>query len=212
MSDYRYDQRVKYALDATAFILAGGKSSRMGRDKAFLQLRDETLLAHALKLVGAVAEEVRIVGDATKFSPFGRVVEDVYRNRGPLGGIHAALSASSIDLNLMLAVDLPFVDADFLQYLLSRARESTAIVTLPRAAGGLQPLCAVYRRPFAEIAEEALRNGRNKIDSLFAKAGTCVIEDDELVRAGFSSEMFHNLNTPDDLKKAQSSRHQGDAP
>jgi molybdopterin-guanine dinucleotide biosynthesis protein A len=112
----------------------------------------------------------------------------------------------------MLAVDLPFVDADFLQYLLSRARESTAIVTLPRAAGGLQPLCAVYRRPFAEIAEEALRNGRNKIDSLFAKAGTCVIEDDELVRAGFSSEMFHNLNTPDDLKKAQSSRHQGDAP
>jgi len=212
MSHYRYDQRVKYALDATAFILAGGKSSRMGRDKAFLQLRDETLLAHALKLVGAVAEEVRIVGDATKFSPFGRVVEDVYRNRGPLGGIHAALSASSTDLNLMLAVDLPFVDADFLQYLLSRARESTAIVTLPRAAGGLQPLCAVYRRPFAEIAEEALRNGRNKIDSLFAKAGTCVIEDDELVRAGFSSEMFHNLNTPDDLKKAQSSRHQGDAP
>jgi molybdopterin-guanine dinucleotide biosynthesis protein A len=212
MSHYRYDQRVKYALDATAFILAGGKSSRMGRDKAFLQLRDETLLAHALKLAGAVAEEVRIVGDATKFSPFGRVVEDVYRNRGPLGGIHAALSASSTDLNLMLAVDLPFVDADFLQYLLSRARESTAIVTLPRAAGGLQPLCAVYRRPFAEIAEEALRNGRNKIDSLFAKAGTCVIEDDELVRAGFSSEMFHNLNTPDDLKKAQSSRHQGDAP
>jgi molybdopterin-guanine dinucleotide biosynthesis protein A len=212
MSDYRYDQRVKYALDASAFILAGGKSSRMGRDKAFLQLRDETLLAHALKLAGAVAEEVRIVGDATKFSPFGRVVEDVYRNRGPLGGIHAALSASSTDLNLMLAVDLPFVDADFLQYLLSRARESTAIVTLPRAAGGLQPLCAVYRRPFAEIAEEALRNGRNKIDSLFAKAGTCVIEDDELVRAGFSSEMFHNLNTPDDLKKAQSSRHQGDAP
>jgi molybdopterin-guanine dinucleotide biosynthesis protein A len=212
MSDYRYDQRVKYALDATAFILAGGKSSRMGRDKAFLQLRDETLLAHALKLAGAVAEEVRIVGDATKFSPFGRVVEDVYRNRGPLGGIHAALSASSTDLNLMLAVDLPFVDADFLQYLLSRARESTAIVTLPRAAGGLQPLCAVYRRPFAEIAEEALRNGRNKIDSLFAKVGTCVIEDDELARAGFSSEMFHNLNTPDDLKKAQSSRHQGDAP
>jgi len=203
---------VKYALDATAFILAGGKSSRMGRDKAFLQLRDETLLAHALKLAGAVAEEVRIVGDATRFSPLGRVVEDVYRNRGPLGGIHAALSASSTDLNLMLAVDLPFVDADFLQYLLSRARESTAIVTLPRAAGGLQPLCAVYRRPFAEIAEEALRNGRNKIDSLFAKVGTCVIEDDELARAGFSSEMFHNLNTPDDLKKAQSSRHQGDAP
>lgn len=202
---------MKYALDATAFILAGGKSSRMGRDKAFLQLRDETLLAHALKLSAAITKEVKIVGDATKFSAFGRVVEDVYPNRGPLGGIHAALSTSSTDLNLMLAVDLPFVGADFLQYLLARARESTAIVTLPRAAGGLQPLCAVYRRPFAEIAEEALRNGRNKIDSLFAKAGTCVIEDDELVRAGFSSEMFRNLNTPDDLEKAQSSHRQGHA-
>ncbi len=202
---------MKYALDATAFILAGGKSSRMGRDKAFLQLRDETLLAHALKLSAAITKEVKIVGDATKFSAFGRVVEDVYPNRGPLGGIHAALSTSSTDLNLMLAVDLPFVGADFLQYLLARARESTAIVTLPRAAGGLQPLCAVYRRPFAEIAEEALRNGRNKIDSLFAKAGTCVIEDDELVRAGFSSEMFRNLNTPDDLEKAQSSHCQGHA-
>jgi len=211
MSDSKYDQQVKNATGVTAFILAGGKSSRMGSDKAFLHLGDETLLAHALKLAGAVTEEVKIVGDATKFSPFGRVVEDVYRNRGPLGGIHAALSASSIDLNLMLAVDLPFVDADFLQYLLARARGSTAIVTLPRAAGGLQPLCAVYRRPFAEIAEEALRNGRNKIDSLFAKAGTCVIEDDELVRAGFSPEMFRNLNTPDDLEKAQSSHGQGHA-
>src|SRR5579872_2166094 len=123
----------------------------MGRDKAFLQLRDETLLAHALKLWAAITKEVKIVGDATKFSAFGRVVEDVYPNRGPLGGIHAALSTSSTDLNLMLAVDLPFVGADFLQYLLTRARESTAIVTLPREIGGLQPLCAVYRRPFAEI-------------------------------------------------------------
>ena len=108
----------------------------------------------------------------------------------------------------MLAVDLPFVDADFLLYLLSRARESTAMVTLPRAAGRLQPLCAIYQRAFCEAAEESLRNGRNKIDSLFAKVGTCVIDDDELVHAGFSSEMFRNLNTPDDLEKAKSLRHQ----
>ena len=60
------------ALDVTAFILAGGKSSRMGSDKAFLQLGDETLLAHALKLAGAVTGDVKIVGDAGKFSVFGR--------------------------------------------------------------------------------------------------------------------------------------------
>jgi molybdenum cofactor guanylyltransferase len=149
---------------------------------------------------------VRIVGDAKKFADFGRVVEDVYRGRGPLGGIHAALSSSATELNLMLAVDLPFVGPEFLEYLLLRAQESGAMITVPRAGGGLQPLCAVYRREFAEVAEQSLHEGKNKIDSLFATVGTRVIEEDELGRAGFSAEMFRNLNTPEELEKAKSLR------
>jgi molybdopterin-guanine dinucleotide biosynthesis protein A len=151
-----------------------------------------------------MAGEVRIVGDAKKFAAFGRVVEDVYRDRGPLGGIHGALSSSPTELNLMLAVDLPFVDAKFLKYLLLRARESGAMVTVPRAGGGLQPLCAVYRRGFVDAADESLRDGKNKIDPLFGRVVTCVIEEDELMRAGFSVEMFRNLNTPQELEKARS--------
>ena len=203
-----YDQRVKDETEFgfTTFILAGGKSSRMGSDKAFLQLGDETLLSRALKVAGAVTGEVWIVGDAKKFAAFGRVIEDVYRDRGPLGGIHGALSSSATELNLMLAVDLPFVGPEFLEYLLLRARESGAMVTVPRAGGGLQPLCAAYRRGFAEVAEQSLREGKNKIDSLFATVGTCVIEEDELVRAGFSAEIFRNLNTPEELEKAKKSR------
>jgi molybdopterin-guanine dinucleotide biosynthesis protein A len=191
-------------IDVTTFVLAGGKSSRMGSDKAFLRLGDETLLAHAMKLAGVVAKEVHIVGDAAKFAAFGQVVEDVYRDRGPLGGIHGALSSSMTPLNLMLAVDLPFVIAKFLEYLLSRARESGAMVTLPRADGGLQPLCGVYQRGFVEVAEQSLRDGKNKIDSLFKRVETCVIEEDELLRAGFSVEMFRNLNTPQELEQARS--------
>ncbi len=182
-----YDQRVKDGteLDVTAFVLAGGKSSRMGSDKAFLRFGDETLLCRALKVAGVVAEEVRIVGDAKKFAAFGRVVEDVYRDRGPLGGIHAALSSSATELNLILAVDLPFVDSKFLEYLLLRAQESGAIVTVPRAGGGLHPLCGVYQRGFVEVAEQSLRDGKNKIDSLFERVVTCVIEEDELMRSWF---------------------------
>jgi len=206
MFDNRYDQRVKNALGLTAFILAGGKSSRMGRDKAFLQLGEETLLARALRLAGAVTEDIRIVGNATKFSALGHVVEDIYRDQGPLSGIHAALSGAQTELNLVLAVDLPFMDTDFLNYLLTRARHSEAIVTLPRVAERLQPLCAIYRRAFAAVAEESLRNGKNKIDSLFAKVGTCVIEEQELTHGGFSPAIFRNLNTPDDLEKARSSQ------
>jgi molybdopterin-guanine dinucleotide biosynthesis protein A len=200
-----YDQRVSdgTASDVTVFVLAGGKSSRMGRDKAFLQLGDETLLSRAIKLAGAVAKEVRIVGDARKFAGFGQVVEDVYRDRGPLGGIHAALSSSATEWNLMLAVDLPFVRPELLKYLLQRAHESDATVTVPQAGGGLQPLCAVYQHSFAETAEQSLRDGKNKIDLLFGQVKTCVIDEDELARAGFSAEMFRNLNTPEELEQAR---------
>jgi molybdenum cofactor guanylyltransferase len=203
-----YDQRVKDGIEfgVTAFVLAGGKSSRMGKDKAFLRLGVETLLSQALQVARAVATEVRIVGDAKKYAAFGRVVEDVYRDRGPLGGIHAALSSSATKLNLMLAVDLPFVGSEVLKYLLLRARESGAMAVVPRASGGLQPLCAVYRRGFAEAAEQSLREGKNKIDSLFARVETCFIEENELVRAGFSVEMFRNLNTPEEFEVAKGVR------
>jgi molybdopterin-guanine dinucleotide biosynthesis protein A len=201
-----YDQRVNSGgeFGVTAFVLAGGKSSRMGSDKAFLRFGDDTLLSRALKAARAVTTEVWIVGDAKNFASLGRVIEDVYRDRGPLGGIHAALSSSSTDLNLMLAVDVPFVGAEFLDYLLLQARKSGAMVTVSRTGDGLQPLCAAYRRGFVEVAEQSLREGKNRIDSLFAKVETRLIEQDELVRAGFSAEMFRNVNTPEDLERAKS--------
>jgi len=190
--------------DVTAFVLAGGKSTRMGADKAFVRWGDETLLDRALKLARAVAEEVRIVGDGKKFGGFGcQVVEDIYRDRGPLGGIHAALNTSKSELHLVLAVDLPLMTLEFLDYLIRQARQAGATVTVPKIAGGLQPLCAVYRKEFASIAEGSLKAGDNKIDPLFARLDTRVIEEKEIMRAGFSAEIFSNMNTPEDLKQAK---------
>ena len=147
--------------EVSAFVLAGGKSSRMGADKAFVELGGHRLLARALALAGAVASDVRIVGSAQKFTGQGRVVEDEFPNCGPLGGIHAALRASQSELNLVLAVDLPFVEVGFLKYLLTEAEASKAVVTVPHTGGGWQPLCAVYRREFAAVAETALRQSKN---------------------------------------------------
>jgi len=186
----------------TAFILAGGKSKRMGADKAFLQLGCQTLLMRALGLAATAAKEVRIVGEPERFLPFGRVVQDVFPGRGPLGGIHAALSESETELNLMLAVDLPFVESRFLAYLIASACQCAAVVTVPRAAGGWQPLCAVYRREFAAVAERALQKGKNKIDALFSQVETRAISEEELLRTGFSMNMFRNLNTPAEWQKA----------
>lgn len=195
-----YDRRMESAsADITTFILAGGKSTRMGMEKAFVLLEGRTLLARMLDVARSVTAEVRIVGNPAKFQPFAPVVEDVFPGCGPLGGIHAALRSSQTDLNLILAVDVPFVSFALLQFLITRSRESAATVTVVRTSGGLQPLCAMYRRAFADIAEGALRAGRYKIDALFEDGKTEVIAEEELRVAGFSPELFRNLNTPEDL-------------
>jgi molybdopterin-guanine dinucleotide biosynthesis protein A len=189
--------------DTAAFILAGGKSTRMGADKAFVDLNGRTLLARALDLARSVTSEVYIVGDAARFSAFAPVVEDIFRGCGPLAGIHAALRSSQRELNLILAVDLPFVSFALLQQLLTRARSTPhALVTVPRSAAGWQPLCAVYRRPFADATETALKTGQYKIDALFENVQVQTIKEEELTEAGFAPRMFHNLNTREELEMA----------
>jgi molybdopterin-guanine dinucleotide biosynthesis protein A len=188
--------------DVTIFVLAGGKSTRMGTDKAFVAFEGRTLLARSLDLARSVTSDVRVVGSREKFGPFAPVVEDLFRDCGPLGGIHAALLAARTKLNVMLAVDMPFVSRAFLEYLIDKARDAPdTTVVVPRCEGGRQPLCAVYRREFAAAAENALRAGRNKIDLLFDGVQTRVIDQKELENAGFAANIFRNLNTPEELER-----------
>jgi molybdopterin-guanine dinucleotide biosynthesis protein A len=185
-----------------AFILAGGRSSRMGTDKVFLELAGKPLIARAVELAHEVADDVKIVGEPEKFAGYGAVVADVYRDRGPLGGIHAALTKSEAELNLMLPVDLPFIPARFLKYLLALAESSNATVTVPSLAGYFQPLCAVYRKSFLIPAERALANGRNKIDQLFREVSLSTVSEQDMAASGFNSSIFRNLNTPEDWEQA----------
>jgi len=190
--------------DVAGFVLAGGLSIRMGADKAFLELSGRSLLENALDLLRSVCADVHIVGSPSKFSSFGAVVADIFGNRGPLGGIHAALSASSAELNLIVAVDLPFLDRRFLGYLVKTSAESTALVTLPRCSGRYEPLCGVYRKQFGNFANAALETGRNKIDALFSEISVRTIEDDELAANNFAPAMFRNVNTPEEWERAKS--------
>jgi phospholipid/cholesterol/gamma-HCH transport system ATP-binding protein len=192
--------------DCAAFVLVGGKSSRMGADKAFLPLEGRTLLERALQLARSVTDDVRIVTPRIpneKFADYGPVVEDVYKDAGPLGGIHAALTSTCRDLNLILAVDIPFISREVLEYILAEAHGSQAMITVPRVGGRFQPLCAVYSRDFAPVAERALVEGRNKIDTLFSQVPTRVVEEEELARFAFSPSMFDNLNNREDLELAR---------
>jgi molybdopterin-guanine dinucleotide biosynthesis protein A len=192
------------------FILAGGKSSRMGpnTDKAFLDFHGQTLLERALTVAGMVCDRVTIVGDPGRFakygsSEYGPVVADIFPGCGPLAGIHAALVHSTAELNLMLAVDMPFVSRELLAFLFAAAEPSDAIITVPRTGKGFQPLCAVYRRDFSTVAEQALRAGKYKVDAAFSSVPVQVIEENELAAAGFSERSFFNVNTPQDRLAAE---------
>src|SRR5262249_6966223 len=167
-----------------------------------LELGGKPLLQRAMELAGVAAPDVKIVGDPTKYASFGRVVADIYAGHGPLGGIHAALVNTPTDLNLILATDLPFVAPAFLRHLIMTARATDALITVPKLDEYFEPLCAVYRRKFGEIAQAALQQGRNKVDALFEDKITRVLTRDEFVRAGFQSTMFRNLNSPEDLAQA----------
>ena len=197
------------------FVIAGGKSSRMGADKAFLDFGGQTLLDRALAVMGTVCERVAIVGDPARFAKYESsqseslkyqsVVADIFSGCGPLAGIHAALVHSPAELNLMLAVDMPFVSKELLGFIFTAAadEDNHAIITVPRTSHGFQPLCAVYRREFSTTAEEALRAGKYKIDAAFSGVAIRVIEEVELVAAGFAEQSFFNVNTPQDRVAAE---------
>jgi molybdenum cofactor guanylyltransferase len=192
------------AFSSAGFILAGGKSSRLGVDKAFLEFQGRTLLERAIETLQVVCNTVTIVGNPAKFASYGAVVTDAYTDCGPLGGIHAALAQSSSEMNFVMAVDMPFVSREFLSFLRTTAMASDALVVVPRTSKGFQPLCALYRRDFGAPAEAALRAGKYKIDAVFPSVAVRVINEEDLLKGGFTERIFLNINTPDDLRDADS--------
>ena len=132
----------------SGFVLAGGKSTRMGQDKAAVTLNGLTLLEHALAALRQVCRDVAILGKHDLYGSLGPVYEDIFPGCGPLGGIHAALSNSQTRFNLIIAVDTPFLAPEFLSYLAERAMDSGAVVTTPEIDDYAQPLCTVYSLDF----------------------------------------------------------------
>jgi molybdopterin-guanine dinucleotide biosynthesis protein A len=187
----------------TGFVLAGGRSTRMGRDKAALSLNGRTLLETALSIVREVTGEVYILGPPELYGACAPAIADIFPGCGPLSGIHAALARTRTDFNLIIGVDTPFFSGGLLRYVAERALASRAVVTAPIVNSRPQPLCAVYSRAFLPVAEQALRRGAYKVATLFPQEGTVLIPETELARVAFVAEMFENLNTPDDLERAR---------
>ena len=188
--------------DITGFILAGGRSSRMGRDKAQILWGSGTLLSHACQQMRKVVSETCIVGKIESPDAHCLVLSDTFIGRGPLAGIHSALKHTETDWNLVLALDLPLVSSALLEFVAKSCGESNQAVAA-RIGDHVQPLCAAYHRLLLREIEARLHAGELSIRRLLEAAGTRIIEENELLSAGFAVEMLLNVNTPEDLERAK---------
>jgi molybdenum cofactor guanylyltransferase len=183
---------------AAAGILAGGLSSRMGSDKAFLDFRGEPLVARQARLLAPLASEVVVAGgDAVRLSALGlRAVPDLLPERCTLTGIHALLRGTTAPHVFAVACDMPFLNADLIRELL--ARRGAADVVIPRSDRGLEPLHAVYSRACLPAIEASAKSGLWKATAFHAglRVDVVAVRDADWLLEGRSP--FLNANTPEE--------------
>jgi molybdopterin-guanine dinucleotide biosynthesis protein A len=188
---------------AEGFVLAGGHSRRMGRDKALLPWGAGTLLGHALERLRQVCAEVAVLsGTEPRYLDAGApVLVDHVSERGPLGGLVTALDHARHDLVLLLAVDVPFATPELLRHLVECAGGADAVV--PLAAERPQPLCAVYRRSCAAAARGRLEAGDLKMTSFWTDVRVRTVDEAELARFGDPALLLRNLNILQDYERSR---------
>jgi len=191
--------------EVSGFILAGGASRRMGTDKAHLPFGSETILNRQVRLLRGVCRTVAIIASPARFVETGiQTFEDEIPGKGPLGGIHTGLRRARTEFSLFLGCDMPLMVGRFLRYLCEQALASPALVTLPPPwAGGRFPLCVVLRRAALARVRFCLESGQNKLGRFFLRAPHRTISKPEFTRAGFSTRIFCNLNTPEEYERMQ---------
>ncbi|MEO8574047.1 MAG: molybdenum cofactor guanylyltransferase [Pyrinomonadaceae bacterium] len=196
-----------------AFILIGGKSSRLGTDKAFVELGGRTLIKRAVVNVRAGlpdAEVTVVAGNSTRFAiealsadvPF---ILDLHEYRGPLGGLHAALAYAKTPWIFVLACDYPFVSPDLIELLSGAVSEDRGAVVPKQRDGRLQPLCAFYKVHEARtVVQEILDRPRvpPPMHEVVNRLNPRVIKFDEYAHLPGADDLFCNINTRDDLERA----------
>ena len=188
----------------SAFVLAGGESSRMGRDKAQLKLGGVPLILRTARLVESVAGAAVVIGNAEAYSAFDlRAIADDWPGAGPLGGIATALRAATAPWSLIVATDLPYLTREWLEYLIARAVASSGDAVLPMNTRGAEPLCAMYHQRAEPAIRKALERGTRKVTDGLLDVRVETIAPDEW--KGFDSEglLFKNMNSPEDYEEAK---------
>jgi molybdopterin-guanine dinucleotide biosynthesis protein A len=185
--------------DIQGFVLAGGKSSRMGQDKARLERAGKPLVLRAAEILRPFVREVTLLGPPERYSDLGLpVLADQRPEQGPLAAVCTGLLHSTAEWNVFLACDLPLLSSRFLQLLVERIRDSQSDAVVPRTEDGWQPLCAAYHSRCCPAFVRALQENRRSLIGLFEEIQVEAITPGEMAAAGLRAEEFANMNTPED--------------
>ncbi|MBK7876562.1 MAG: molybdenum cofactor guanylyltransferase [Planctomycetes bacterium] len=190
-------------------VLCGGRSSRMGADKARLELDGRSLLEHALAALDAVAAPVVLAcGPSARYADLGRALApDRVADAGPLAGIEAGLAAVPSGYVCVLAVDLPRVRAAHLARLLERAVADDLDACLARSASGPEPLCGVYHTRLLPRIRGLLDQGARKVTSVLdVPLAQHPLPRHAWLDDGLADGAASNLNTPTDLETERARR------
>ncbi|HET8921382.1 MAG TPA: molybdenum cofactor guanylyltransferase [Candidatus Acidoferrum sp.] len=191
------------------YVMAGGGSTRFGRDKALVHVDGKPMLARMLELVQKATKSVKIVGPLEKYAEFGiETVTDQWPGEGPLGGIITALENAAAgdrlcEWNLIVSCDMPFLTHDWLIYLAERAAKSPAQVVLPHSTSGPEPLCACWRTDAARTLRSGFERGVRKVTDGIALLRAEVLDDKDWKRFDNAGRLFWNMNTFADYEEAQ---------
>lgn len=191
----------------SVIILAGGKSSRFGRDKTSVMLGGETLLERTARRLSALFEEIIVVRgegcaeDASQAVPGTREVKDIHKARGPLGGIYAGLSASTSLHNMVVACDMPFLDMDLLRYMIGLTEGFD--VVMPRLGENTEALHAIYSKDCLRPIEALIERGEFRVIRFLDAVRVRFVEEIEIDRFDRERLSFFNINTQADLSRAE---------
>lgn len=179
-----------------AVIIAGGKSSRMQRDKALLPFAGfSTLAEYQYERLSLYFDKVYISAKSNKFDFSVELIEDRYEASSPLVAIVSIFETLEMDEVFILSVDAPFISIEIIESLYKQAESSMANIIVAKSSRGIEPLCAIYRRTVLPLAKEFISQDKHRLGSLFDKLEIEIIE--------FTKEReFSNLNYPSDYKNA----------
>jgi len=180
-------------MKVTGIILAGGQSSRMGTDKAFIKLGNKTLIQHSIDKLKEFCNEI-IISSNKNFKTEYPIVHDEIKNIGPVGGIISCLSYSSNDINIVLSCDMPFITEMVFRRLIQNQGE---MVTVPTIDGkNPESLCAIYKKPVLTLLKKEVLKQNYKLQKIIGGIPHRVIDLSDI------NHQFLNINHPHDLKKA----------